>query len=200
MIYNHELTRQIAAYVSKLFSKFQTPQLVYHNLIHTQNVFGKMNEISLNYSLNETDLFILSAATWFHDCGHLYGPAADHEIKSALIMRSYIEGIGVEERIIRQIQHCILSTKLPNDPQSLLAEILCDADLYHLGTDEFIITDELVKKEFELRNNFLPSNWDESTLTFLERHTYFTAYCAALLQKGKLNNIASLREKINRKR
>ncbi|MEP7144400.1 MAG: HD domain-containing protein [Ferruginibacter sp.] len=199
MIDNQLQPDKIAAYVSGLYGKFQTPQLVYHNLAHTENVIQKTNEISLNYSLNETDLFILSSAAWFHDCGHLFGPAKNHEVKSALIMRVYMKSIGLEEKMIQMVWQCILSTKIPNEPKSLLAEILCDADLYHLGTDEFLITDGLVRKEFELRNAFLPSSWEENTLSFLEHHTYFTAYCRALLEKGKLKNTALMREMINRK-
>ncbi|MEO5997105.1 MAG: HD domain-containing protein [Chitinophagaceae bacterium] len=200
IIYNQELSNTIAVYVKKLFNKYQTSQLVYHNLNHTQNVFGRMMEISLNYSLNEIDTFVLSTATWFHDCGHLFGPATNHEAKSILVMRNHLKNIGMEEYIIQLIHQCILSTKLPNDPHSLLEGILCDADLYHLGTDHFFITDELVKKEFELRNNFLPPNWDESTLSFLESHSYFTYYCQSFLEAGKLKNINTLRERINGKR
>ena len=52
-----------------------------------------------------------------------------------------------------------------------------------------------MKKEFELRNNLPPVNWDESTVHLLEQHAYFTPYCQALLDAGKQKNIEFLRKK-----
>jgi predicted metal-dependent HD superfamily phosphohydrolase len=195
MLHSEKLTNQIAVYVTGLFRRYQTPILQYHNLVHTKNVVARSNEIAASYSLNETELFIVVAAAWFHDCGHLFGPATGHEERSALIMRKYLEEKGVEENILYEIEQCILATKLPYDPKSLLAQIVCDADLYHLGTNEFFFTNELVKKEFQLRNNYLPLNWDESTLSLLTNHTYFTTYCRTLLEQGKQKNIEMMREK-----
>ncbi len=197
MIYKQELTREVASYVIKLFSKYQRSELVYHNLHHTQNVINNMNEISSNYSLSERERFIVASATWFHDCGHIIGPALNHEANGVLIMKQYMKRIGAEESVVISIQHCILSTKVPNNPQSLLAEILCDADLYHLGTDDFFITDDLVRKEIELTIDVSPPDWEKHTLSFLENHHYFTAYCRSFLEVGKQRNIALLRNKIN---
>jgi predicted metal-dependent HD superfamily phosphohydrolase len=199
MLHREEVTNQIVLYVTGLFSRYQTPILQYHNREHTRDVVVRANEIAANCALNETELFIVVAAAWFHDCGHLFGPAAGHEERSALIMRNYLTEKKVEENILYEIEQCILATKLPYDPKSLLAQIVCDADSYHLGTNEFFFTNELVKKEFQLRNNYLPLDWDESTLSFLTRHTYFTIYCKTLLEKGKQNNIVFMREKISKR-
>ena len=199
MLHSEKLTNQIAVYVTGLFERYQTPILQYHNLAHTKDVVARANEIAANCALNETELFIVVAASWFHDCGHLFGPAVGHEKRSALIMRKYLTEKGVEENILYEIEQCIFTTKFPYDPKSLLAQIVCDADSYHLGTDEFFFTNELVKKEFQLRNNYLPLDWDESTLSFLTHHNYFTIYCNTLLEEGKQNNIAFIREKTSKR-
>ncbi len=199
MIYDQELLNKVAVYVTKLFDKFQTPDLLYHNLQHTHRVVEHVNEIAGNYSLNDQVLFIINAAAWFHDTGHLFGPAAGHEEKSNLIMREFLTTEGIDPATIHLIESCISATRFPYEPDSLAAEILCDADSYHLGNKEFLVTDELVKEEFERRNISLPGNWDIKTLAMLELHHYFTSYCTSLLQDGKKRNIDIVRNKINGK-
>ena len=149
------------------------------------------------YSINGTELFVVLSAAWFHDCGHLFGSAIDHEQRGVLKMQEYMEHSEVEPQIIEEIRSCILATRLPGKPQGLLEKILCDADLYHFGTDDFFLSDLLVKKEYQLRNNFLPKNWDETTLALLENHKFHTDYCRNFLAEGKKKNIIKLRDKIN---
>lgn len=108
-------------------------------------------------------------------------------------MQKYLEAKGVEKKIIDTIKGCILATRLPHSPTLLLEEIICDADTYNLGTEDFFKTDRLLKKEFELRNNTSPDNWDKQTLELLEKHKYFTSCCRDKLEKGKQKNIEVLR-------
>lgn len=196
MDYNQELNEDVAGYVTKLFERFQTPDLAYHNLKHTRAVIERANEIAFNYSLDDRVRFIINTAAWFHDSGHLFGPASGHEERSNLIMRGYLKKIKVEEEIIQLIEQCIFATRFPYEPASALDQILCDADSYHLGTEDFLITDNLVKEEFRLRNNYLPVNWDIKTLAMLEEHQFFTPYCRSLLREGKQKNIDFVRSKI----
>ena len=196
MDYNQELNEEVASYVTKLFERFQTADLLYHNLHHTLIVVERSGEIAFNYSLDNRVRFIINTAAWFHDTGHLFGPASGHEERSNLIMRGHLKKIKAEEDIIQLIEQLIFATRFPYEPASALDEILCDADSYHLGTDDFLITDDLVKEEFRLRNNYLPVNWDKKTLAMLEEHRFFTPYCRSLLRDGKQKNIDFVRSKI----
>ncbi|MEJ7822120.1 MAG: HD domain-containing protein [Chitinophagaceae bacterium] len=193
-----KLVDQTAIYVAELYKKYQTPDLFYHNLEHTQNVVKRTKEIAANYSFDETELFILVAAAWFHDTGYLFGVAKQHEERSVSIMQKYLEAKCVEKKIIDIIKGCILATKLSQNPTSLLEEIICDADTYNLGTEDFFKTDRLLKKEFELRNNASPDNWDKQTLELLEKHKYFTSCCRDKLEKGKQKNIEVMRTLLNK--
>ena len=186
---DNDLTSSAAVYVTELFEKYQQPELIYHNLTHTIAVVTRTNEIVSNCQLDESDRFIVTAAAWFHDCGHMFGPAIEHEARSIIIMREYFTPLVKDNRVIERIEKCILATMLPNDPHSLTEEIICDADSYHLGTNEFPHINELVKEEFKLRNGYTPDDWDIRTLQLLENHTYFTPYCIKLLGKGKESNI-----------
>jgi predicted metal-dependent HD superfamily phosphohydrolase len=185
------LAQHTAIYVISLYKKYQTAILLYHNLEHTQTVIARTNEIAANYSLKEEEIFILLAAAWFHDTGHLFGEARDHEERSVSIMRDYLKANGAGVRIIELVKACILATKIPQNPGSLLEEIICDADIYNLGTEDFFRTDKLLKREIELRNNASLDdwNWDKKTLELLENHKYFTRYCQVILEKGRQRNI-----------
>ena len=128
MINYKELSFETQEYVTRLFQQYQTPIHVYHNLHHTKTVALRANEIALNYSLTEKEFFIVASAAWFHDVGHLFGPAATHEEKSVIAMRTNMVKHGIDSGILNSIEQCILATKLPQDPKSLPEEIVCDAD------------------------------------------------------------------------
>ncbi|MEP6949340.1 MAG: HD domain-containing protein [Ginsengibacter sp.] len=185
------LAGDMASYLISLYKQYETAILLYHNLDHTQTVIKRTNEIAANYSLNDEEKFVLLAAAWFHDTGHLFGEAKDHEERSAFIMREYLEAKEVEIKVIDLIGGCIRATKLPQSPGTLLEDIICDADIYNLGTEDFFRTDKLLKREFELRNNTSLDDWswDEKTSDLLEDHQYFTHYCQATLEKGRQKNI-----------
>ncbi|MEJ7823347.1 MAG: HD domain-containing protein [Chitinophagaceae bacterium] len=193
-----KLLEQVAMHVIALYKQYQTPFLLYHNLEHTEFVVSRTDEIAANYSLCETELFILSTAAWFHDTGQLFGMPEQHEERSVSIMQNFLETKIIEKEIIDTIKGCILATKLSQNPTSLLEEIICDADTYNLGTEDFFKTDRLLKKEFELRNNASPDNWDKQTLELLEKHKYFTSCCRAKLEKGKQKNIEKVRSVVKK--
>jgi predicted metal-dependent HD superfamily phosphohydrolase len=188
------LGEHIATYVTDLYTQYQTAILLYHNLYHTQTVVKRTQEIAANYSFNDEDKFTLLAAAWFHDTGHLFAEAEYHEARSVSVMRDYLETKGIKIKIIDLIEGCILATKVPQSPKSLLEEIICDADIYNLGIDDFFRTDKLLKRETELRNNTLLNDWewDKKTLDLLENHKYFTLYCQDTLEKGRQKNIEIL--------
>ena len=187
-----ELEEKTSIYVKRLFNQYRANDLKYHNLEHTKSVIKRTLEIAANYSFSETELFILSAGAWFHDTGHLVGGPELHEDRSVIIMQSFLERNEVVKDIIDKVEGCICATKLPQQPKSLLEEIVCDADTYNLGTEAFLKTDELLKKEFELRNMPI-DNWEEKTLNLLLSHKYFTSYCQVLLNKGREENIDLVR-------
>jgi HD superfamily phosphodiesterase len=190
------LSQAVSEYVTELYNDLQTPELQYHNLIHTERVVQRTYEIAANYQLDEEELFILSTAAWFHDTGHLFGKPEQHESRSVSLMREFLTDREVDPKIITLVEGCIKATEVPQQPKNLLEEIVCDADTFHLGTEEFLISDKLVKKEFELRYKVKFDNWNTLTLALLESHKYFTPYCQKLLNGSKQKNIEMVRSKL----
>lgn len=183
----------VEEYIRGLFKASTNPEFPYHNLGHTVRVAGYAREISQYYQLQDENEFIVIAAAWFHDIGHLSGPMEGHEERGARLMKDYFTGTPLPERVISAITGCILATKFPSKPQTLPEKILCDADTYHFGTEYFRQTDGAVKKEIEIRTGKTFPNWRQKTLHFLELHQFFTSYCQRLLNPGKQQNIEWLR-------
>jgi predicted metal-dependent HD superfamily phosphohydrolase len=178
---------RIAGSVTQAFEARDVPHYPYHNLLHTQDVVARVREIGAYYSLEAREFFILSSAAWFHDIGHLYGGIEGHEERGVVIMQQYLSNIPKELR--EAIAVCIMATRLPSHPITLVEKIICDADTYHLGTPVFRQTDPLVRQEMELRKEEIIENWECQTLEMLRRHVFFTDYCQILLAKGKEENI-----------
>lgn len=120
----------------------------------------------------------LLIAAWFHDTGHLFITPANHESKSTELMRVFMSGQIENDKLIVDIEQCILATKFPTHPNNFLEQIICDADTYHLGTDAFKETNKQVMKEERLKKGSLnKETFLKETLEMLNAHVYYTKYC-----------------------
>jgi len=168
-------------------------QYPYHNLDHTVYVVRHAAEIAEYYLLSATEMFIVKIAAWFHDIGHLTGDMPGHEQRGVAIMRGCLSPLKVSDTLMTSMAGAIMATKYPSFPRALYEEILCDADTFHFGTPHFRETDELVRKEVELRIGVVYKDWHARSIRLLEGHRFFTNYCRELLEEGKQENIRWLR-------
>lgn len=184
------LLKDIEENIKNMGIAHDTMSLAYHNIDHTRYVVGAGVRISNYYQLSDTDFFTVMAACWFHDAGYYYGQAAGHETKGAELAAAFLRGKGVDETLIKKVSECILATRLPQQPHDLLEQIVCDADLFHLGTDDFFAFDKLMRKEQESRSGHKISKdeWRGHTIGFMSVHHYHTDYCKQLLDKKKQEN------------
>lgn len=187
----------ISNFVTGLFNEPGHEYLTFHNLAHTQTVVERSQEIAAHYQLPTDELLILYTAAWFHDVGHLYTDIETHEEKSVECMRNFMQQCGYGPDFLDETAKCIMATRMPHNPQTLLEEIMCDADTYHFGTKDFKKTNKEIYKEYEQRNRReLLENWEQNTLMLLETHRFFTSYCKNFLNKGKLKNIKREKKKL----
>lgn len=193
-----DILEQVRTHVHSIFKLHKHSNFVYHNERHTQDVVKAAKILGRSYDLNEEDLMVLLVAAWFHDSGYFEDPG-NHEIKGAQQAQKYLRSLGVSARVINRVKKCILATCLPQNPGNLLEQIMCDADLFHLGTKDFSKRNELMRKEVGLIHHRVKSqlSWMRSSLTFLTKHHYHTASAMALLARGKEKNILLLRRKIH---
>ncbi|MVT12352.1 Pycsar system effector family protein [Chitinophaga tropicalis] len=187
-------------YVATRYQEYPHPNLVYHNLEHTQQVVAAAEQIAAHYRLEEKDLLVVYVACWFHDLGYLMGETKYHEEKGAELAREFLDIQQIPANVQEQVTGCIMATKMPQNPHTLLEQIVCDADLFHLGLKDFKQRSKLLRQEMELTTGAeIPAAaWNRSSLRLQEEHHFHTAYCKALLQSQKEENITKLRSKLEK--
>ncbi|HLL42003.1 MAG TPA: Pycsar system effector family protein [Segetibacter sp.] len=183
--------------VIRLFHKHAQERLQYHNQAHTEYVVSKAGEIARFYELNDKDFFTVITAAWFHYIGYYTGGAYRHEIRSAEMAEVFLKGKGMDDAIIRQVKQCIRATCIPQQPNNLPEQIIGDADMYHLGTDQFVEINKKMRKEAEAScgKKISRHEWRVSTLKLLESHHYHTDYAKNLLENKKQENIRRIKFK-----
>jgi len=195
-----EILKKVQRYVEEIFESNVNHKLAFHNKKHTERVVAAVAKIANHYDLNTHDFFVVTAAAWFHDVGYYVVGDAGHETSGAAAAASFLKDTGVDEATILAISNCILATKMPQSPSNLLEEIICDADLFHLGTDEFAEFNKLMRKEHELQANkpIDKAEWRRGTISLLKAHHFHTSYCQLLLNPKKKENLERLLSKENK--
>ncbi|MEO5602374.1 MAG: hypothetical protein ABIR06_15745 [Cyclobacteriaceae bacterium] len=125
-------------------------------------------------------------AAWLHDVGYIAGDT-NHEQKAADQSKDLLLSWGASHRKIMEVSEAILATKIPQQPKSLIGKVLCDADLFHLSTEECIAQSDKLREEWEAvgQKSMSDEEWLKNNLSFLENHRYHTPYGRAVLQIGK---------------
>lgn len=191
-----QLLPALEDYVRRFFAGHEDARYVYHNIRHTERVVAATGEIANHFQLDEQDFFTVMAAAWFHDTGYFSQPE-DHEAGGAALATDFLRQKQVDGKIIEAVTGCILATRLPQSPENLLEKIVCDADLYHLGTDNFNATNKRMRREKEALSGkrFSGSEWRQGTIRLLQNHHYHTEYCQLLLSDTKDKNLKRLMDK-----
>ncbi len=192
-----EILDQLRAHVAGLFHAHNDERFTYHNLQHTEQVVENAVRIANHYQLADEEFFIVVAASWFHDLGYLFD-CSKHEDCGEGIARAFLTEKQVDQKVIDQVSGCILATKMPQNPVGLLQQIVCDADLYHLGSDNFKQRNKLMRKEAQaFCNTEIDRNvWRAKTIALFKNHHYHTDFCQKILNDKKAQNLAEMENKL----
>ncbi len=193
----HSLSEQVKQYSLSYFKSRQNSQLLYHDIVHTEGVLKAAIQIGNHYQLNDQDFFIVCTAAWFHDMGYFGNDPSHHEIKGADMAAAYLLELDVDADTIEKVRGCILATRVPQTPATLLEQIVCDADLFHFGTDEFFERSKLMRKECEQCSNksISKEEWRQGSIDLFRSHHYHTDYTKLLLNTQKQENLEKLIKK-----
>jgi len=194
--------------VSNLFTTIQQPILLrlereldprlgYHNLLHTLDVMKQTEIIAKQEGINDKhDLLLLKTAAAYHDTGFL-SVYKGHEEKSCEIATEDLKNV-FGENDIKKICGMIRATKIPQSPNTLFEQIICDADLDYLGRDDFEPISRNLYDEF-ISFKIIPEDviWDHIQIRFFESHQYFTKTAIEKRNKIKMKHLAILKERCN---
>lgn len=189
------LIKAVEQHVTEHFRKNVPAEFVYHDLQHTRNVVDAVVAIAENYQLDQQSIDVLQIAAWFHDSGYDKG-AKDHEQRGCEYARAYFSQLDFSKEDLENVCACILATKPPQDPKNLLQQILCDADLSHLGRKTYWDRCGRVRQEMLITKSIVMSEqeWVEFELEFMQKHHYHTPIAIQLFQKRKDKHIKQLKK------
>jgi uncharacterized membrane protein len=138
-------------------------------------------------------------AAWFHDTGYTI-KYEDNEELGAGIAEDFLKENNYPREKIDAVKKCILSTKVPQQPENLPAKVLCDADMAGLGMKGARNRNELIRIEREkvLGEKIPEKDWLENTLKFLRQHEYHTTYAENNFGPKKKKSLKKFRKQLKK--
>ncbi|MBU1198934.1 MAG: HD domain-containing protein [Nanoarchaeota archaeon] len=180
----------------ELITRKLSPDILYHNKDHTLYVLSVVTELAKKEGISQENIFLLQTGAAYHDTGYIY-QSKGHELKSIEIAQISLPDFGFNTNQIDIISNNILATQIPQNPKNILEKITCDADLYHLGSRDFFLKNEILRKELRLQGiNFTPRQWMEENISFFEKTHYFTKTAIEIRQPKKEENLRLIKELI----
>ena len=194
-------------YIRDLFRDELPDGIKYHDADHTlhptKGVVAVANSIAVSENISEHDRELLIAAAYFHDTGYIREYDKNEPIAARMAGR-ILKLIGYQPPVIEKIQKMILATDLAREPKTHIEKILCDADLDHLGRDDFFELDGKLREGRRIRGLDVSDDakWYKGTLKILKMHRFYTQSQKKLKEKEKQKNkkkLLKLLENIEKK-
>jgi len=192
---NNSLLKKAEEYVLSILYERTPQEHVYHDVNHTQEVIASARKIGEAVQLSDSELEIVQLAACFHDTGYVE-ISEGHEELSAQYAREFLMSEGYPADKIDKVTNCILATRVPQNPQNILEEVVCDADLSHLGKKNFVNRNDLFRVEFEYHfgRSLTELEWLEKSIEFISSHHFFTFFAKQELDPLKLKNLEKLKK------
>lgn len=199
MMLENDFFIAIKNYVFELFKNSLPANAVYHNYNHTLQVVNAANEIAIAEGLDEESLEVLIIAAWFHDTGYVTNHEK-HEEESVKITEDYLKNQKIDATKINAVKEIIEATTMPQSPKNKLGEIICDADLFHLGSEDFSKKTNLLRAEINqlCGHSLTDIEWLEKNVSFLNEHSYFTNYAFEKLNEQKSLNLLKIQKDLKK--
>nr|HQU56444.1 DUF5706 domain-containing protein [Chitinophagaceae bacterium] len=194
-----EIIQKAQAFVTELLTNKLNKNIRFHTLEHTEEVVTACESIADYFHIADDDKTALLVAAWFHDTGYTGGQAKDHETLSVQLANDFLVNAAASPEMMTKVSGCINATRMPQTPTNTIEKIICDADLFHLGTDAYAAKTKLLRNEMKNfgKEEIGKKDWWQNDIQFLEDHKYFTTYGQERLQPIKEVHIRELKEKLN---
>lgn len=196
---NYNILSKVKEFIGKTFREKGSSESYYHNFTHTAEVAKVATEIADAMGIDENEKEALLIAAWFHDIGHIE-ICIGHEDKGIELATKFLKENNYPAEGIEKVVSLINATRMPRNPKNILEQIICDADLHHLGTNNYDIKAELFRNEVEAQNGSkIPeADWLKNNLKFLEQHKFFTDYAKNRFETQKNINYIKAEKKLKK--
>lgn len=170
-------------------------QLHYHGVHHTLDVLQMASDICESEGIGGRNLMLVKTAALFHDSGFVKNKHAGHEAEGCLMVREYLPNFGYTAADIDTICGMIMATKIPQSPQNILEEILCDADLDYLGREDFFSIGNTLFEELQAYHILNDEQaWNRLQVNFLTAHKFHTITNRTVREPVKLRYLEDLKD------
>jgi predicted metal-dependent HD superfamily phosphohydrolase len=196
---NDHILSKVKELVGRTFREKGSSNAFYHNFTHTAEVVKVAEEIANASGVDESEKEVLLIAAWFHDIGHTECCDGHEDVGIEKAAKFLKENDYPDDRIIKVVS-LINATRMPRNPKNLLEEIICDADLHHLGTNNYDIKGELFRNEVEAQNGskIAEKDWLKNNLKFFNEHKFFTDYAKQRFETQKNINYIKIEKKLKK--
>lgn len=169
---------------------FKDSKMTFHSHEHTIAVHEHAILIAREEEISEEEIELLEIAALFHDTGYSENPG-DHEAISFGHAERFLQQKGYDGQKIEAVKNLILATKFGTEPNNKLESIIKDADLYNLGSVNFLSISKSLKREREHLSgiNIDKKDWLAQSIEFLENHKWYTQTGKKLMNKVKKTNL-----------
>ena len=173
------------------------PNLSYHSLDHTIDVFEAAHRIAKSERRTDEEIELIKTAALMHDTGFLV-QYFKNEPEACRLSAEWLPRFGYSQEQIAQICRMIMATCIPQTPEGHLAQIICDADLDYLGRKDFYTIGQRLYQEFLLHGVVDgEENWNRLQVSFLQGHDYFTSTSVSTRNAIKMRHLEELKNLVN---
>lgn len=172
--------------------------ITYHTAGHTKKVIEAVETLASAEHVSGDELLLLKTAALFHDAGFLRHHH-EHERLSCELAQKYLPAYGYTTEQTERICGMIMATRLPQSPTDHASELLCDADLYYLGTEDYTANAEKLYQEFR-RTGLVTTEaeWLLKQSEFLSDHRYFTRTATSRLETQKQATLQQIKARLEK--
>lgn len=192
------LVTEAEIYVMKLLEEWLPKEYLFHSKAHTLNVLNNAAFIGEQSGFTEHEMNILRLSALFHDTGYTK-TAENHEEESSSIAVAFLRKNQVAPEDTEKVLNAILATKVPQNPNDRISEVLCDADLLHLTSADYFEQMELLRREWQEtgRFDFTEYQFHLNSIDFFIQHHYHSDYGKRVMEALKESTLNLIRNRIN---
>ncbi|MEP7109487.1 MAG: Pycsar system effector family protein [Ferruginibacter sp.] len=189
------LLHETAIFIEKYYHAEFSPDFSFHNYNRALNIVRNCGRLGEQMNIKKEDLEILLLAAWLLETGYCKD-YFNYQSASVALANEYLSEKSVDEEIKRTIEEIILSTRIPQQPVTLMGQVICDASMYHLADKNYLQNIENLRLERETagKMEYSDKDWLNENINTLNEHFYFTSAARALFGKKKRKRKALLQQ------
>ena len=181
-------------YCIEFLEQSRCKALPFHSVEHTKDVYNYCKTIAQYEEVFGSELEPVLIAALFHDTG-MAETYVGHEEQSVEYAREFLKKQDYPEDRLKIVTDCIMATKMPQRPKTKVEKIICDADLYHLGIENYIFKNERLRAEWKtfFNRSYSDEEWYALNMDFLENQKFHTWFGQTVLTNRKELNFKLLK-------